>query len=252
MPSAMSNAPALVLSSGFLAFARHVGVALGLEALGIRPARICGVSSGALVGALLAAGHPAAEIADLIAGTRVRSYLRPRFPLAGGVPGLFSLEPLVRLLRERLPERIEELPTPFAAGVVDRASRQPVLLESGPLAEAVAASCAVPAIFAPRRLDGRLLIDGGVIDRIFLGPLLERHPVEEAIVHLVAPSGYRTAERQGSVERQLEAAAAHARIRVVRTGRSEASLWSLGDVRRQIEEAKAATISTLEPREAHR
>ncbi|HCF58883.1 MAG TPA: hypothetical protein DFS52_12940 [Myxococcales bacterium] len=240
------SGPSLVLSSGFLAFARHAGVALGLERLAVRPSRICGVSSGALVGALLAAGHSASAISGLVAGTTPRSYLTPRFPFAGGSPGLFSLDPLVTLLREKLPPRFEDLEVPLAVGVVERATGEPLLLESGPLPEAVAASCAVPTLFAPREIDGRLLLDGGVADRIFLAPLLERHPAEHVVVHLVAPSRYRAEKRQARVRAQLEAAAAQARVTVIETGRSEASLWSLGDVPRQIEEASAATVAAFQ------
>ncbi|MGI5861914.1 MAG: patatin-like phospholipase family protein [Myxococcales bacterium] len=235
----------LVLSSGFLAFARHAGVALGLERLGVRPSRICGVSSGALVGSLLAAGHSASAVAELVAGITPRSYLALRLPFADGTPGLFSLDPLVALLREKLPARFEDLETPLAVGVVERATGRTALLDSGPLPEAVAASCAVPALFAPRRIDGRLLLDGGVADRIFLTPLLERHPAEHVVVHLVASSRYRAEKRQARVRAQLEAAAAHARVTVIETERSRASLWSLGDVLRQVEEASAATIAAF-------
>jgi NTE family protein len=241
----MPSSTALVLSSGFLAFARHVGVARGLEKAGIVPDRISGVSSGALIGALLAAGHGTSALSDLLAQTEPRALLRLRFPLAEGVPGLFSLDPLVAWLRRWLPERFEDLRVPFSVGVIDRAAGRKALIESGPLAEAVAASCAIPWFFAPRRLEGRWMHDGGVADRLFLAPLLERHPAPRVIAHLVCPSRYRAARRQALVETQLREASASCQLTRVVTGRSEASFRSLGDVGRQIEEASTATLDAL-------
>jgi NTE family protein len=233
----MSSEPTLVLSSGYLAFSRHIGVAAALERAGVRPGRICGVSSGAFVGALLAAGLPASKIAEVFTERgSVRAGIRLRL-LGRGGPGLFSLDPLVSLLSAWLPRRFEELPVPFAVGTVDRVTGEPVLLESGELCEAVAASCAVPWIFGPRMIDGRWLVDGGVHDRLFLGPLLERHPAQRVIVHLVAPSSYRAGERQERVRAAVLAASAGAAVTLIETPRSGATFRSLGDFAGQIEEA---------------
>src|SRR5215213_1181679 len=54
------------------------------------------------------------------------------------------------------------LPIPFRAVATDLANRAPVVLGSGDLAQAVRASFAIPLIFSPESLDGRLLADGGL------------------------------------------------------------------------------------------
>lgn len=71
--------------------------------------------------------------------------LRPNLqPWKGGV---LSLDPTVERLRQLLPATFEELPIPLAVGVVDKTGKHS-LVRSGPLPEAVAASAAIPMIFA--------------------------------------------------------------------------------------------------------
>ena len=71
--------------------------------------------------------------------------LRPNLqPWKGGI---LSLDPTVERLRQLLPATFEELPIPLAVGVVDKTGKHS-LVRSGPLPEAVAASAAIPMIFA--------------------------------------------------------------------------------------------------------
>jgi NTE family protein len=60
--------------------------------------------------------------------------------------------------------RIEELPVPFAAVATDLDTGEPVVLREGPLVEAIRASTAIPGIFQPVRWEGRLLVDGGMVE----------------------------------------------------------------------------------------
>lgn len=242
----MNQPHALVLSSGFLAFARHIGVARAYADLGRRPHRISGVSSGALIGALWAAGFPADEMVRFVreSGAPWRS-LRPRLPFADPGPGAFSLDRFVARISSVLPGRIENLPVPFSAGVVRRADGECLLVERGPIAEIVAASCAMPWIFAPRRVDSAPCVDGGARDRLFLRALLERHPVDGAVVHLVASSMAGRKTRGDVVEAQLTWAAARGPLTVIRTPRSGASFVSLGDVDAQVEAARRLAQAAL-------
>ena len=204
----------LLLSSGFLAFARHVGVLQAVEASGVRVDAVVGTSSGALVGALWAAGVPAAELERLVA-TR-----RP-FDLMGWHAaiwrGAFSLDPLVAWLEGLLPSTFADLRHPLAVGVVAPGGGA-ALLREGPLARAVAASCAIPGVFAPVELGGARYRDGGAVDRLMVGPWRAWRGDRPAIAHLVDRTG------GTDVDTPLTGLA------VIRTPRSGASFWSLGDV----------------------
>jgi predicted acylesterase/phospholipase RssA len=237
----MNGQHALVLSSGFLAFARHIGVARAYAAHGLAPVRLSGVSSGALIGALWAAGaSPDEMLRFVLDGGPPWHSLRPRVPFGGTGPGLLSLDAFVARIAAVLPGRIEDLPLPFSAGVVRRADGACLLIDRGPIAEVVAASCAMPWIFGPRRVEAAPCVDGGARDRIFLRTLLERHPIEAAVVHLVSSSMAGRKTRGDVVEAQLAWAAARGPLTVIRTPRSGASFLSLGDV-----EGQAATADRL-------
>lgn len=211
----------LILSSGFLAFARHVGVLTVLEERGIVPEAICGTSSGALVGALWCAGLRAQEVGRI---------LSERAPIRGvgwhGRPwaGLFTLDPLITRLAEHLPARIEGLPRPLAVGVMDADGGYRLLTE-GPLPAAVAASCAMPHVFAPVHVAGALYQDGGAVDRLGLTAWRSWRGPRPAIVHWVE----RTAGKE--VPFDLDG------LTVIRTPRSGARLWNLGDFSGQVAEA---------------
>lgn len=219
----------LVLSSGFLAFARHVGVLAAFEELDLRPEAICGTSSGALVGALWAAGHRAEEIGQVVSERAPITGLRLR-PTPWS--GLFSLAPLVTRLESLLPATIEALPLPLAVGVMG-SGRRHQLLTSGPLAQAVAASCAMPHVFAPISVAGELYQDGGAVDRLALGAWRTWRGERSAVVHWV--------ERTAGVEVGADLTG----LQLIRTPRSGAKLWHLGDFWGQVEEAKRRARAVL-------
>lgn len=237
--------PTVILSSGFLAFARHIGVVRAFAAAGVRPSRISGVSSGSLIGALWAAGASPDEMLALVEEMPPLRSLRLRFPFGGAGPGLLSLDPFVQRIAARLPARIEALPVPFSVGVVRRSDSTCLLVDRGELAEAVAASCAMPWIFGPRLVEGAACVDGGARDRLFLRPLLERHASARTIVHLVEASQAGRKKRSALVDEQLGWAQGRTTLTVVRTPRSGASFFSLGDVRAQVDEAEACTRAAL-------
>jgi len=154
----------LALGSGGARGAAHVGVLKVLEREGIKVSAIAGSSIGAMVGGAYAAGIPLSRIEEewmTTSRTRLfRSFL-PTFPRAG----LSSGAGLRRYLREILGDvRIEELPIPFAAVATDLDTGEPVVLRKGPLVEAIRASTAIPGIFQPGRWEGRLLVDGGLVE----------------------------------------------------------------------------------------
>ena len=219
----------LILSSGFLAFARHVGFLSAVEEAGVEVGAICGTSSGALVASLWAAGMPAERIGEELSARPPARWMRPSlWPWRG----LIRIEPVIDRLRELLPATFAELRRPLGIGAMDRAKTHH-LLTSGPLPEAVAASCAIPFIFQPVSLAGRRLWDGGAVDRLGLSGWRGWRPDRDGLVHWV--EGTRGKEPQTEL----------AGLSIVRTPPSGASFFNLKDFHGQAEEARELTARRL-------
>jgi NTE family protein len=171
----------LAMSSGFFGFFAHAGFLWVLEEEGLLPARVCGSSAGALVAGLWAAGLPARRICDELLTLR-----REHFWDVGVGPGLLRGELFRRRLEAVVSARtFEECRVPLAVSAFDVGARRTSVLSSGPLVPAVHASCALPGLFHPVRLDGRLFLDGGILDRPGLASVAEGERV--LFHHLATP-----------------------------------------------------------------
>jgi NTE family protein len=91
---------------------------------------------------------------------RVLWLFDPTWPYSGLFEGRRALE----LIRPYVGERIEDLPRPYAAVATDLGSGDEVVLREGAVVEALRASIAIPGIFTPQRWQGRLLVDGGLVN----------------------------------------------------------------------------------------
>ncbi len=156
----------LALGGGVAKGLAHIGVLRALLTLGVPVDCVAGTSSGSVVGALAAAAVSPDEMEALARGTRWRDIVRPVIPRLGLLDGARLERLLVKVLGDRL---IEDLALPYAAVATDIITGTEVVLKSGPLASAVRASCSVPGFFTPVELDGRLLVDGGVVDNVPVG-----------------------------------------------------------------------------------
>ncbi len=155
---------ALVLGGGAARGFAHVGVLHVLEDAKIPVELIVGTSVGSLVGALYADGHNARELALMSRDLDRRDFFD--FGLAPALfgTGLARGARLERWVRDRLhAKEIEHLAIPFAAVATDLDDGNVVVLARGDVARAVRASSAIPGVFEPVQLDGRLLVDGGVV-----------------------------------------------------------------------------------------
>ncbi len=219
----------LVLSSGFLAFARHVGFLRAVEEAALDVGAVCGTSSGALVAALWAAGMPAEEIGRELSA---RPPIRSMRPSLAPWRGLFRIESIVDRLSRLLPPTFADLDRPLGLGAMDRAKTHHLLTE-GPLPEAVAASCAIPYVFQPVTLGGRRLWDGGAVDRLGLAGWRRWRPGRPALVHWV--EGTRGTEPPAELDG----------LEIVHTPPSGASFFDLGRFDDQVEEARALTAAAV-------
>jgi NTE family protein len=175
----------LALGGGGARGIGHVAILEVFDELGIKPSFIAGTSIGALIGAAYAGGMSAALIrAQLVEA------LSHRFLLLRQLLGARS-QPIQRLLNvlplrsavldpevlldivlpSGMPERFEDLEIPFLAVATDMQAQTDVDFATGLLKPAIAASIAIPVLFSPVRIDGRLYADGGLVDPLPIGKL---------------------------------------------------------------------------------
>jgi NTE family protein len=161
----------IVLSGGGARGIAHVGALQALAENGIRPDCVAGSSSGALVGALYAAGH---STETMLRFFETKSPFRLS-RLSLGKPGLIDTAKVAEDFREYFPDdRFESLATPLFVTATDIVHARPRVFDSGPLIAPVVASCAVPMVFTPTEIDGSWYADGGIIDNFPVEALRHR------------------------------------------------------------------------------
>lgn len=159
----------LALGSGGARGYAHVGAIQVLEEHGFEIVAVAGSSMGALVGGLYAAGKLEAYT-EWACGLSQLDVLR-LLDVSLSAPGAIRAERVLARVRELTGEdRIEELPIPFTAVATDLLARREVWFQRGPLDVAVRASIALPGIFTPTVLNGRVLVDGGLMDPVPIAP----------------------------------------------------------------------------------
>ena len=211
----------LVLSAGFFGFYAHAGVIAALASAGLRPQRIVGTSAGAITGGMWAAGVEIDAIVELLGGLRREDFWDPtwlpsreREEDPGTRLGLLRGRKLDALLAEALKarpnsdvERIEDCPIALAVVTHELRRRKTRVHERGPLRPAIRASCALPILFGPVRIDGRLHADGGISDRPGFRAL---SPDERTLYHHLPheslwprPSGREADDRRETAQRRV-------------------------------------------------
>lgn len=163
----MKTSPAkigLALGSGSARGWSHIGVLRALGHAGIEPDIICGTSIGALVGAVYAAGR-LDWLHDWVRSLTWQGVIGMLDLRMGG--GLIEGSKLTGFFRSHFEDRgIEQLPRAFGCVATELATGREIWLREGPVIEAVRASIALPGLFTPAQLDGRLLVDGGLVNPV--------------------------------------------------------------------------------------
>ena len=151
----------LSLSSGFFAFFAHCGMISILEDENIIPKKITGSSAGGLIGAFWASGCSSNNIKDKIFILKKEEFWDPSFGF-----GLLKGVLFRNLVKDFVPiNNLEDCPIPVAISVFDIFSRKTHVLNNGLLSDAVYATCAVPIMFQPIKINGHYYLDGGLKDR---------------------------------------------------------------------------------------
>ncbi|WP_419212946.1 patatin-like phospholipase family protein [Maribacter sp. X9] len=191
----------LVLSGGGAKGMAHIGALKVIEEAGIKLDYIGGTSMGAIIGALYAAGYNATELDSMFKATNFGTLIQDNLPRSSktfyekddseryslalpfnnfkvSVPPAYSggqniYNELVRLLYHvKDIDDFKKLPTPFVCVATDIETGKQVVLDSGYLPEAVLASGTLPSLFEPSIINGKVLIDGGVVNN---------YPIDEVL-----------------------------------------------------------------------
>ena len=189
----------LVLSGGGAKGLAHIGVLKVIEEAGVKIDYIGGTSMGAIIGSLYAAGYTAHQLDSIFHETNFNILIQDELPRSAktfyekrdaekyaltlpfdnfsvSFPSALSRGQNVYNLMSRLTLHLKnkndftKMPIPFFAVATDVETGEEVILDSGYLPQAVSASAAIPTLFSPVLINGRLLTDGGVINN---------YPVEE-------------------------------------------------------------------------
>jgi len=180
----------LALGGGGVRGLAHIPILEALDDFGIRPSIIAGTSMGAIIGALYASGMSGKEIRERISKHLIRkddtwrdiiakkghllkwvTAFSVEFPRGGFINTQGFFEYLFTEIKKRT---FEELEIPLLVIAADYWTAEEIVFESGDLLPALQASMAVPGVFAPARIAGRVLVDGGVVNLVPYDHLLER------------------------------------------------------------------------------
>lgn len=154
---------ALALGGGAARGFAHIGVLKVLEEAHIPVDLVVGSSMGGVVGAFYCSGMSLRMMERLAVHTQRNHWLDLTFPRLGLISGE-KLERFVYWLTRGAD--FSSLKIPLAVVATDLASGEKVVLREGPVARAVRASAAIPGVFCPVECQGRMLVDGCVVERV--------------------------------------------------------------------------------------
>jgi NTE family protein len=157
----------LALGSGGAKGIAHIAYLEVLDQLLIGTSAIAGSSIGALIGALYAGGMSGSKMREIATGLTIRDL--PRLLDAPSLNESFGIKgkKIEEWLRGILPVKaFEDLPIPLRVVATDYWKGEQVVFSSGDIARAVRASISIPGVFQPYELEGRVLVDGGVVNPV--------------------------------------------------------------------------------------
>ena len=153
----------LALGAGSARGLAHIGVLKALEEENIKVDYIAGTSAGAIIGGFYAVGlnlYRLERLATHIEWDNLTDVTLPRRGLMAGD----RMKEFFQLLTQQ--KDFSDLEIPFAVVATDVEKGENVVIDSGAVAEGLRASMSVPGVFVPYELNGRLLVDGAVLNRV--------------------------------------------------------------------------------------
>lgn len=192
----------LALGGGGARGIAHINVLEAFDDLGIRPVVIAGSSIGAIMGAAYAAGMSGKDIRDYVISTfKNRTHVLARLwrlrpdtfvHLISSAPRIGELDAqkvLRAFLPHEIPETFAQLQIPLKVVATDFYGCTLTVIEEGDLWPAIAASAAIPAIFRPELINGRVHIDGGISNPVAFDLVEAKDRIVVAVDVVGAPTG---------------------------------------------------------------
>lgn len=159
----------VVLSGGGTRGFAHLGVLKAMEETGIKPDIICGVSAGAVAGAVYADGTDPREAMEILTSQRLLNYIDFAIPKTG----LIKLNGFEKTLKKYLKAKnYEDLKIPLKVFAVNINTAEYHCFHKGPLAITIKASASIPVLFPPVEIDNEFYCDGGLINNFPVEPLV--------------------------------------------------------------------------------
>lgn len=170
------------LSGGFIKGFAHLGVIQALLEHDIKPDIISGVSAGALAGVFYADGNEPYKVLDYFSGHKFQDLTKLVIPKVG----LFELGEFTDFLKSNLKaQRLEDLKLPLIVTATDLDHGCSVHFRKGDIAERVAASCCMPVLFTPVKIENTHYVDGGLLMNLPVSTI--RNECEKVIAVNVSP-----------------------------------------------------------------
>jgi NTE family protein len=210
----------VALGGGGVRGLAHISVLEALDQLGLRPSVMAGTSMGAIIGALYASGISGQELKErverhiILKDDTWQDVIEKRANLLKWVnvfsadfssKGLLKAQGFFKYLFSEIQEnRFEDLEIPLVVIAADYWTAEEVVFETGDLLPAVQASMAVPGVFAPVSIAGRVLVDGGVVNLVPYDRIMDRADLTIA-VNVARTRPQNTAEIPNAIESVLGA-----------------------------------------------
>lgn len=153
----------IALGSGGARGFAHVGVLKILEENNINIDFLAGSSMGALVAAFYGVGHDMEQLIKFATAFKRKYFLDFTIPKMGFIAGKRVKDFLVLFTHNK---NLEDLKIPVHVVATDLINGEKVVIKTGSVADAVRASISIPGIFVPEKINERILVDGGLIDRV--------------------------------------------------------------------------------------
>jgi len=195
----------LALGTGAALGHATIGVLKVFKREGIPVDMIAGTSMGSLIAGCYAAGYEPEEIESM--AMRIDKgwvYENLFWDLTVLRSGMFQGETLLRFIRSYMGSReFSDMDIPFACVAADIETGEEVVLKSGRVAEAIRASCGLPIIFVQIHLNGRYLVDGGLVNPVPTRVLADLGADVMIAVNLTMPAGDRPHHTHGEPAKPL-------------------------------------------------
>jgi NTE family protein len=208
---------ALVLGAGASRGFAHIGVLKVLEANKIPVHMVIGTSAGSFVGSLYAYGFTSFQLQKVAHSLDKNEIIDMTIPDNGFVKGE-RLEEYVNAMVKNTP--LEKMRIPFYAIAANIQNGQEAVFSRGSTGSAVRASCSIPGIFRPVKIDGKMYVDGGVVSPIAVDAA--QRLGADMIIAVDISSDIDARQPEGTVETILQSIGImHAKIAAVQIAKAD-------------------------------